>query len=116
MPERGNTRDDVIIVGHRNKGIYIYYKLITMNEKMNAVLDELKNAEIANPMYRNQIVDVLKSIRFMASDVAGNAKLTHAERDKLNCVVSLSELVEKRLNLDEFDSIVELLGIDREAV
>lgn len=87
-----------------------------MNEKMNAVLDELRNSEISKPMFRDQIVYALKSIRFMTADVIGYARLTPAERDKLQCVVSLSHLIEKQLNFDEFDSIVELLGIDKEAV
>lgn len=52
----------------------------------------------------------------MTADVIGYARLTPAERDKLQCVVSLSHLIEKQLNFDEFDSIVELLGIDKEAV
>lgn len=87
-----------------------------MNEKMNAVLDELRNSEISNLDFYFQLSNGLKSIQLFIDDVRFHAGLTPAEREKLECASSLSQLLRKSLKLDEFDSVVELLGIDKEAV
>ena len=84
-----------------------------MNEKMNEALEQLEDSDFTNLDLYFQLVDGLKSIRFLASDVSCYASLKKEERDKLECVSSLSKMLENRLKMNEFSNLVDLLSAKR---
>ena len=77
-------------------------------KEIDQVLDLLNDAEMSKIGFYFQLVDGLKSIRFLIDDVRNYANLSSKEREKLNCAFLLSELIEKRLNMSEFDLIAQL--------